>query len=372
MNIQYPQGVPEIEDERIQHALTFLGVYNLTLRNLFGALPEETQAQLSARRNSYLANGITDAYVCKNGVVALVKNSFEEFDVKVKVVVPDDRNQTMVEFFNGLSDKIFTFVDPVSKLVSKGNKVTFENSPHEGQNLVVVFIVDSDGRDWLPQASVVFFVGWDFVKTVDVRESARECAQSSIEGAFTVSNLGSASQALEVLARYRTILDDAKSELEMQEFLAQHPELLSPEHDEVRIKPSLGGEREPDFAFSTPSAGSVRWSFVEIERPDKPIFTKSENFQFSHEFTQAKQQLLQWDSLLAKDHAFFSKRFEGLQRPDFHLVYGRDRELDDARRDAIAAEFDSSANRFFSTFDDLGSRFERIVQKVFHQHGVRH
>jgi hypothetical protein len=140
-----------------------------------------------------------------------------------------------------------------------------------------------------------------------------------------------------------------------------------PEYDLVVPKPSLAGEREPDFAFSSQSALGSRWLFVEIERPDKPIFTKGEAFQFTHEFTQAKGQMLQWDTLITKDQGFFARRFPGLLKPEFYLIYGREAELNATRRDMLVAEFSTTPNRTFSTFDDLANRFERIIRRIFPQ-----
>jgi hypothetical protein len=151
----------------------------------------------------------------------------------------------------------------------------------------------------------------------------------------------------------------------LQVFLEAHPEFVYPEHDLALPKPTLGGERQPDFAFSIRSSFGSQWIFVEIERPDKRVFTTGQGFQFTHEFTQAKGQLLQWDTLITRDCGFFEKRFPGLLKPEFHLIFGRDSELDSSRREMLVAEFSGSPNRRFSTFDDLANRFETIISRVF-------
>ena len=272
---------------------------------------------------------------------------------------------TMVEYYNSVAEQFFTFMDPISKLTSKGYTATFEDASSFEGNLAAVIIADREDRLWLPPASKVFLIGWKFLEQVDLQAKAQEAAKGSLTTSHGVSNLRSPSAARKLLAEYRKLLDSAVNEAELQTFLEAHPEFIYPEYDQVAPQPSLGGERQPDFVFSIGSASGARWVFVEIERPDKPMFTKGDSFQFSHEFTQAKGQLLQWDALITRDHSFFAKRFAGLLKPEFHLIYGRETELDSKRREMLATEFSSASNRTFSTFDDLANRFERILNRVF-------
>ena len=101
--------------------------------------------------------------------------------------------------------------------------------------------------------------------------------------------------------------------------------------------------------------------FIEIEKPTKHIFTKAG--QFNSEFTQAKNQLLDWDRLVTNDHAFFESRFPGLYKPKFHLIYGRASELDDELREKLQTEF-SGTNRSFTTYDELPSRLKLIAKNL--------
>jgi hypothetical protein len=228
-----------------------------------------------------------------------------------------------------------------------------------------VLIADRTDRLWYPPATKVFLIGWNFFEAGDFRTKAEDAAKQSLAHAFGLANLRSPVVARNLLEEYRVRLNNATTEAPLQTFLEAHPEFVYPEHDSVISKPSLGGERHPDFAFSFQSAFGARWLFVEIERPNKAIFTQGDDFQFTHDFTQAKGQLLQWDTLITKDQAFFAKRFPGLVKPEFHLIYGRDSELKERHRDMLLAEFSSVSNRRFSTFDDLTNRFERIINRVF-------
>lgn len=101
--------------------------------------------------------------------------------------------------------------------------------------------------------------------------------------------------------------------------------------------------------------------FVEIERADKDIFVKSG--QFSASFTQAKDQLLDWDNWLTKNHAYVSGKLPNLYKPQFHLVIGRDTDLTKDQKEKIQSEF-SATSRRFSTYDDLSNRFRAIVDRL--------
>jgi hypothetical protein len=364
MPIDNPQGV-SIPEPRIEKVLDYLGTYQSTLRKAFEDLPEETRSSLGGLPNPHLATGPMEVVVCTNGVFAAIRNSLDSVEIKATVVFPNAPEVTFIQYLNSVIDKTFTFRDPISKLSAMGNKATFQNSAvYEGM-LTQLLIADREDRLWYPPATKVFLIGWKFLEVGDLHAKAQESAMQSLAQARGLVNLRSSSAARKLLEEYRALLATATSETELQAFLESHPEFVYPEYDSVLPRPSLAGERVPDFAFSFKSAFGTRWLFVEIERPGKLIFTKGKEFQFTSDFTQAKGQLLQWDTLITRDQAFFANRFAGLVKPEFHLIYGRDAELDAGRRDMLRAEFSTTPNRAFNTFDDLANRFETIIRRIF-------
>ena len=60
--------------------------------------------------------------------------------------------------------------------------------------------------------------------------------------------------------------------------------------------------------------------FVEIERPEKRIFTEAG--QLSAALTQAKNQLLDWEHWISEHKAYLKARLPSLGAATFHLVYG--------------------------------------------------
>jgi hypothetical protein len=364
MPIEYPEGAPKVEDHRIEKAIDYLVTYQSTLRKVFEDLSDDSKRSLAGIPNPHLATGPMEVVVCTNGVVATIQNGLASSDITGKVIIPNVP-MTMIEYFNSAAERLYTFMDPISKLYSKGSSAVFEDGPVYDGLLTTVIVVDRMDRMWLPPATKVFLMGWQFFEHCDFHAKAQEAARQSVTDAYGLINLRSRVAAKRLLEEYRALLNRAASEDDLQAFLEAHPEFVYPEHDLASPKPSLGGERQPDFAFSIRSAFGPRWLFVEIERPDKLIFTKGKNCQFTHEFTQAKGQLLQWDTLITRDHAFFARRFPGLLRAEFHLIYGRDTELDASRREMLTAEFSTTPNRTFSTFDDLANRFETIISRIF-------
>jgi hypothetical protein len=204
----------------------------------------------------------------------------------------------------------------------------------------------------------------EFAWKVSLEKIRANCYNLDIKNPSQKGNLESLESAKNLSEIFVNLLDTAQRENELQKFLEKHPEFLYPEFEEFIPKPNLGGERQPDFAISIRDAGNVQWIFIEIEKPSKKIFTEGKNFQFHHDFTQAKGQLLEWDKLISKDHAYFERRFPGLFKPKFHLIFGRDSELDNSRRDMLRIEFSETTNRRFSTYDDLVNRFQKILQRL--------
>ena len=177
MPFEYPDGTPKIEDPRIEKAVEFLGSYQHTLRDLFSKLPNESQLELCRTPNPHLATGPTEVVVCTNGVVAAIQNGLVSTDLTVKVILPNELSMTMVEYYNSVAEQFFTFMDPISKLTSKGYTATFEDASSFEGNLAAVIIADREDRLWLPPASKVFLIGWKFLEQVDLQAKAQETAK---------------------------------------------------------------------------------------------------------------------------------------------------------------------------------------------------
>lgn len=169
-----------------------------------------------------------------------------------------------------------------------------------------------------------------------------------------------------VLSEYKTLLDSTESEEELQVYLKNNPILLYPDLIKVFPKLKLGAEYVTDFVTLIESGNGPEYVFIEIERPNKRIFTQKGYFH--SDFTQAKDQLLDWDKWITQNVSYLQQKLPGILKPTYHLIYGRDKELDRKAREKLQIEF-SGTTRRFSTYDGLAQRFEKIIIQLTEQFG---
>jgi hypothetical protein len=123
----------------------------------------------------------------------------------------------------------------------------------------------------------------------------------------------------------------------------------------------LGEDFVTDYVFLVQSLEGPEYVFVEIERASKEIFTKQGWFAAS--FTQAKDQILEWDKWISQNQAYILRKLPRLFKPKFHLIMGRGKGLTNEQREKLRTEF-APTSRTFSTYDDLVDRFERIIARI--------
>ena len=168
-------------------------------------------------------------------------------------------------------------------------------------------------------------------------------------------------RALALSNEFERLLDNVTLEEELQAFLKAHPELLYPEYIELFPKLKLGAEHETDFVYLIQGHQGPQYVFVEIEAAHKPVLVSKGHF--SSEFTQAKNQLLEWDNWITTNHSYISQKLSGLTKPTFHLIMGRRRDVDGAGVKILRTEFQGTS-REFSTYDDVLQRFRQIVLRI--------
>jgi|tagenome__1003787_1003787.scaffolds.fasta_scaffold20983061_2 hypothetical protein len=90
---------------------------------------------------------------------------------------------------------------------------------------------------------------------------------------------GAGEVTTEEVAGFRTVLDSARDEKPLQEYLAKHPSLLGGEIGLqcrwVIPQPNLAGRLIPDFMVARLDSGGVKWVLIELETPAiESLFTK--------------------------------------------------------------------------------------------------
>lgn len=154
---------------------------------------------------------------------------------------------------------------------------------------------------------------------------------------------------------YNRIMDEyegllaqkADDEKAFQVFFEENPSFLpgayklsgkSPFMEAVISQPEIGGilKRKPDFVWLANDSTTFAPVFIEIERPNKKMFNKSEVV--TSDFSQAMGQIQQWQYILSQpnnlnilyDYFNISNDLRTMIfRPQYLLIYGRREEYED-------------------------------------------
>lgn len=141
------------------------------------------------------------------------------------------------------------------------------------------------------------------------------------------------------VADYKTALDAARDEGDIQRFLEAHPRLLVQHltlgrRSWVIPKKRLGSEHETDFVIAQKATDGYVWNAVELERPQAKMFNK--NGDPSAALTHALRQINDWREWLSQnlDYATRPPERSGLNLIDIHpelegtIIIGRDADFD--------------------------------------------
>lgn len=181
--------------------------------------------------------------------------------------------------------------------------------------------------------------------------------------------------------------DKTKKEQAYQAFIENNPELVPRTFIQnhgvhmglVFRKFPLGTTYKSDFMFLSKSSSDWRAVHIEIEDPNKPIFTKSGAF--TAEFNAAVQQVQSWIGWFSHNcnQQTFENDITAVKQPfnsnptkhKFVLVYGRRSELDtQMKKDNFDAK--KTGNFELMTYDSLFSvRHSKTHIASFHSRTVR-
>lgn len=125
--------------------------------------------------------------------------------------------------------------------------------------------------------------------------------------------------------RFEKVIDSAKREEDLQNFLAENPFILSeqfPHGTHVVPKFSFGGKYVSDFLISEITSGGTFWILVELEPADAPLITQGG--QLSKRVREGVQQVRDWRDWLNnnRDHAIRPRARDGLGLGDIEGVWG--------------------------------------------------
>jgi len=143
--------------------------------------------------------------------------------------------------------------------------------------------------------------------------------------------------------RLRDVVDSAKDERPIQEFLQEHPGTLGfiaagGYGRWVWSRPRFGAEFVPDFLVSMRCSDGYRWFLIELESPRASPTTKSGRQ--SAKLTQAKSQIADWRIWLRKNIGYVHREL-GFTHLDAEcqavVIIGRRRERSETDRERYRA-----------------------------------
>jgi hypothetical protein len=341
---------------RVQELRSYLLSFQYALKALMKALPEHVLHE----RPPFASLGRFEIWPCLDAAVVLMYPA----DTRgVEIVVRPSTGKSHSEFL-GTSE--------VGAYYKEGNETPESWRPVFSVNDAsnhIVYMADpfSEGHLGLvrPKFTKLFVFGWD-APLPQPDEEALVAIRADLARQNLVRGQGryqheAVQRAESLLSAFKDILTTSKREEDAQKFLASYPELLYPDYVACHPKMALGEEYKTDYVLLVQGSAGQEYVFVEIERPGKPIFVAEGHF--SHHFTQAKDQLLQWSSWIKNNYSYLERKLPGLGRPTFHLVMGRSSELGQGQRERLQEEFTPTGRRF-STYDDLADRFAKIVETL--------
>lgn len=172
--------------------------------------------------------------------------------------------------------------------------------------------------------------------------------------------------------QYFALIDRADvSEEEIHQFLVRYPVFLPlwfPYQNTIFSKMPLGNQHITDFSFARMDSPGVTWHFVEIEKPQDPLFTQSGDP--TTKLTHAIRQLHDWETWFINNRDYVQRHFPhrelmrqiGLYKSSLHLVMGRRGSLAEEQRQLIQRL--ETPGIEIMTFDRLATRLSSPAYDV--------
>ena len=347
----------------VERIAKFINAYQQGLKSLILGLP---LGHMPVNEATAASVGKCEIWPCTDGAVVLIySDPVSSIDVRIKTPLTMDVNNFLA------SAKVFANFDAEGKKLGGLFGIKIENA---FDNYLVLALPRNaaDGTAFRPQFQAAHMIGWkaqlplpevlakeNFEFVYQVRNLLGDEALNKPK--LEVAALASAKTS-DLIQTARGLIASASKEEDVQVFLKAHPELIYPEFIECYPKFKLGDDFVTDFVFLIQDFNGPHYVFVELEWPGKNILI--DGGQFSAPFSQAKDQLNNWERWLTHHLSYAKEKLPGLFRPTFHLIMGRGEGLDATSREKVQLEFQGTSKKF-STYDDVLDRFE-LMAKRFH------
>lgn len=151
----------------------------------------------------------------------------------------------------------------------------------------------------------------------------------------------------DVVEGFRNLIESANREAPLQDFLRDHPALLTLEAAQIYPQFQLGNNYVTDFVLAM---GNEEYILVEIEAATRPLYTRDGNP--SADLTHAIQQVEDWRTWITTASEYIRQQLPGIVEPECWVVIGRRPDEDRSRARWARKQRTLSRIRLF-TYDDL-------------------
>jgi Shedu protein SduA, C-terminal len=313
--------------------------------------------------NDLLVIGKAEVWMTNDFAVVMIKSDKNNVNVQKR----DYFNNSLMEFMK-VNDGYFLYNQNGEKtslrpvFAPKRNKFTITTSK--------ITLIDDKGINYYSIYDKYIYIGHSD-ELLDPYDKARK----DWDEAIVVINLNrdqtrpkpiktlrkkALKNSRELLSDFKHLLQEAKKEEEVQRFLNDNPILLHPDYIHIEPKAKLGEEYVTDYVLTVQGLTGKDHYLIEIEKPSKKIFTK--NNQYSAEYTQAKNQLLDWQIWVESNFSYFEKKYPESFHPYYQLIYGRSSSL--TEQQVKKMKIDNRERHINITYDDIVDRFEQIIENI--------
>lgn len=308
--------------------------------------------------NQYFPNNLSShLYSCIGGVIIIRHSSFKELNtVTIQAVnkrIEIFAKEYPIPYKNGYVSFGNSF--RIRRGTIKMGSLTFSNVPDcKLDNLSIAIIEYSDEKTLYEWEEAIEDLKLSIL-ALNLNIVRQE--QSLLKNEFKTIFI-----TLEKLRnKFANLLDNSQKEEEIQDFLKENPFLIQP-HSICIPKQKLAEKFITDFVIVNKLEQGLKYTLIEIEKPNMPIFTK--NGEFRSEFQHAYNQTLDWDNFIKENGQYIQNTLKDFKEPNYLIVAGRSKDFTDENRKKLFAWNHSHKNTSFITYDDLIIKLDEIIENL--------
>ncbi|MFO7907992.1 MAG: Shedu anti-phage system protein SduA domain-containing protein [Planctomycetota bacterium] len=171
---------------------------------------------------------------------------------------------------------------------------------------------------------------------------------------------------IQLREQFVKLLDEKGDDEEaLQMFLKKNPIIIKPRASLIP-KQKLGEECVTDFVIVSETGQGRVYTMVEIEQAAHKLFKQTSKHQidFRKEVVHALGQVESWACWVQRDLAYLRNRLPGFESPQYVVVVGRSRDLEEKHLARLRQANRDRKNTTLLTYDDLLQELENLIASL--------